>query len=115
MKSLIDATQLRKALLKDENQIAKMFFKTENYPIGFLTGIFHSATIANHIYALHYDIDIAIEELFNRLDTINDNCEKCGYYFVMSYLHYINDDLILALLASQCIQSCYKRGVIKND
>ena len=115
MKSLINITQLKEALIRDEKELAKMFFEAENYPERFLTGVLHSSTIANHIYALYYDIDIVIVELFKRLGAINDSCEKCGYYFVMSYLHYINDDLNLCLLASKCIKSCYKKAVTNND
>lgn len=110
MKRLIDTKQLKETLIREENELSKIFFESEKYPIGFLTGVEQSMSLANIAYVMSYDIDNAIETLFNRLDGINNECVKCGYYFVLSFLHYINDDLTLCLLASRCIQSCYRMG-----
>ena len=112
MKRLINANQVKDVLFKNENEISKMFFEAENYPIGFLTGINQSINLANTAYEMSYDINIAIDELFESLSAIKDKAVKCGYYFVLSFLHYINDELNLALLASKCITACYKTGGI---
>lgn len=109
MKILINTKQIKDTLFKNENEMSKMFFETENYPMGFLTGINQSIKIANNAYVMSYDINTVIYELFNCLGNIKDKNIKCGYYFVLSFLHYINNELNLSLLASKCITACYKK------
>ena len=111
---LINTKQLIDALIRDENELSKKLFKTENYPIGFLSGIEQSITLVNIAYVRSYDVDIAIDELFKQLDTIKDKNVKCGYYFILAYLHYINNQLDLSL-STKCVKSCYKWEVVKND
>lgn len=112
---LINAVVMRETVLREEKELAKLLFGIETYPLGFITGFQDSINIANIIYARTQDIESAIDELDGRLKGLNDKVIKCGYYFTLSYLHYINDDLTLAMLASLCIKSCYKKAVTDND
>lgn len=115
MDRLINAVETRETVLREEKELAKLLFGTETYPLGFITGLQASINIANFTYAITQDIENVIDELSGCLTGLNDMIIKCGYYFTLSYLHYINDDLILSMLANLCIQSCYKKAVSDND
>lgn len=115
MKRLIDTQNVKETLFREEKELARMFFNMKEYPIGFITGVQESMNIANITYARSQDIESVINELQARVEKMNNTPIKSGYYFILSYIHYINDDLILSLLASKCIIASYKLGVLDND
>ena len=115
MVRLINAVVMRETVWREEKELAKLLFGVETYPTGFIAGIQDSINIANFTYARTQDIESVIDDLQGRLTGLNDEIIKCGYYYTLSYLHYINDDLILSMLASSCIKSCYKKAVTDND
>ena len=110
MNRLINTVVLKELVLQEEKELAKLLFEEEIYPMGFITGLQDSMNTANITYARTQCIESAIDELDGRLTGLNNKVIKCGYYFTLSYLHYINDDLFLSMLASSCIKSCYKKG-----
>lgn len=114
MKILIDTQDVKKALFREEKELSDMLFGRKEYPIGFITGIQDSMNIANTVYHSTGDIESAIKELQERVEKMNVTIIKCGYYFILSYLHYMNDDIILSIIASQCIEACYRLAVSDN-
>ena len=111
---LINTKEVKEVLFKEEHELAKQLFGIESYPLGFISAVQLSMNIANIVYDSTADIEIAIKELDERLDNIERNVVKCAYYFTLSFLHYLNDDLFLSLLACACIKPCYKEGVSDN-
>lgn len=114
MIKLINPVIMKETVLREEKELAELVFEEETYPIGFITGLEDSMNVANITYARTQDIESAIDELKGRLTGIN-NVIKCGYYFTLSYLHYINNELTLSMLAAKCITACYKKAVNDND
>ena len=114
MKTLIDAQILKKTLFREEKELSNILFGRKEYPDGFISGIQDAIYIANAVYYSTIDIESAIMKLQERVEKMDITVIKCGYYFVLSFLHYINDELTLSLLASKCIISCYK-VVTEND
>jgi hypothetical protein len=110
MKILINTQEVKETLFKEEKELAKMFFESESYPLGFITGVQDSMNIANTVYHSTPSITLVICELATRILDMNDSVIKCGYYFIMSYLHYMNNEMMLSLIASHCINACYKKG-----
>lgn len=108
MKILINTQDVKETLFREEKELARMFFGTKEYPIGFITGVQDSMNIANTVYHSTPYLIVVISELATRILYMDDSVIKCGYYFIMSYLHYMNDETTLALIASHCITSCYK-------
>nr|DAO66681.1 MAG TPA: hypothetical protein [Caudoviricetes sp.] len=108
MKKLINTQDVKETMFREEKELAKMFFDTKEYPIGFITGVQDSMNIANTVYRSTPYLIVVIAELATRILDMDDSTIKCGYYFIMSYLHYMNDEKMLALIASHCIKSCYK-------
>lgn len=116
MKILIDTQDVKKTLFREEKELAKMFFDTKEYPIGFITGVQDAVNIANAVYHSSGDIECAIKELQKRIEKmVDDTIIKCGFWFILSYLHYMNDDVILSIIASECIKGCYKKAVFYID
>lgn len=114
MKTLIDAQILKGTLFREEKELSNILFEREKYPIGFITGVQESMNIAKTVYQSTVDIESAIKELQDRVEKMDITVIKCGYYFVLSFLHYINNELTLSLLAAKCIIACYK-AVNDND
>ena len=73
-----------------------------------------SMYIANTVYHSTSDIESAIKELEERIENMGVTIIKCGYWFILAYLHYMNDDVILSILASECIKVSYKKAVSDN-
>lgn len=115
MKILINTQEVRETLFKEEKKLAKMLFESESFPIGFLTGVQDSMNIANTLYHSTPSLTPVICELVTRILDMNDSVIKCGYYFIISYLHYMNNEMLLSLIASRCINTCYKKVVSDND
>lgn len=114
MKKLIDTQDVKKTLFREEKELAEMFFDMKEYPIGFITGVQDSINIANTVYHSTGDIESAIKELEERVINKTATVVKTGYWFILSYLHYMNDDVILSIVASTCIKSCYRMAVSDN-
>lgn len=115
MKRLIDTQEVKEALFKQESELSKQLFGLESYPLGFIGGVQTAMNIANIVYSGTSNLETVIKELDEQIDNIAVNNVKCGYYFILSFLHYLNDDLFLSLLASACIKPCYQEGVSDND
>lgn len=114
MKRLINTQDVKETLFREEKELSKLLFNTMQYPNGFFTGIQDSMNIANITYARSQDIESSIKELQERLEKMKDTVIKCGYYFILSYLHYMNDETILSIIASQCVGACYRVAVSDN-
>ena len=115
MKKLIDAQILKKTLLREEEELSNILFGRKEYPNGFIAGIQDAIYIANAVYYSTVDIESAITELQKCVEKMDITVIKCGYYFVLSFLHYINNELTLSILAGKCIIACYKYEVTNND
>lgn len=115
MKTLIDAQILKETLFREEKELSNILFGRKEYPNGFISGTQDAIYIANAVYYSTLDIESAIMELQKCVEKMNITVIKCGYYFVLSFLHYINNELTLSMLAGKCIIACYKRGVTDND
>lgn len=74
----------------------------------------YSMNIANTVYHSTSDIESAIKELQDCIENIGEMVVKSGYWFILSYLHYMNDDVILSIIACECIKVCYRLGVSDN-
>ena len=114
MKILINTQDVKETLFREEKELAKMFFNTKKYPIEFIRGVQVSMYIANTVYHSTSDIESAIKELEERIENMGVTIIKCGYWFILAYLHYMNDDVILSILASECIKVSYKKAVSDN-
>lgn len=114
MKTLIDAQILKEALFREEKELSNILFGKRDYPDLFLQGIKDAIYIANAVYYSTVDIESAITELQKRVEKMDITDVKCGYYFVLSFLHYMNNELTLSLLAAKCIIACHK-VVTDND
>ena len=114
MKILINTQDVKETIFREEKEFAKLLFNTKEYPIGFITGIQDSMNIANTVYHSTSDIESAIKELQDRIKNMDDTIIKCGYWFILSYLHYMNDDVMLSLIASGCVKGCYIMAVSDN-
>ena len=108
MKILINTQDVKKALFREEKELAKTFFDTKEYPIGFITGVQDAMNIANTVYHSAPYLIAVISELATRILDMDDSVIKCGYYFIMSYLLYLNDETMLSLIVSHCIKFCYE-------
>lgn len=115
MKTLIDAQVLKKTLFREEKELSNILFERKEYPVGFIAGTQDAIYIANTVYHSTVDIESAIKELQKCVEKMDITVIKCGYYFVLSFLHYMNNELISSLLAAKCITACYKIGVTDND
>lgn len=115
MKRLINALNVRDVLFREEKKLAKMMFNTKEYPVGFITGVQDSINIANIIYARSQEIESAIKEVQERILNMPESTVKSGYWFILSYLHYMNNDVVLSMVATKCIIACYKNRVTDND
>lgn len=114
VKILINTHDVKETLFREEKELAKMLFNTKEYPIEFITGVQDSMNIANTVYHSTSDIESAIKELQDRIKNMGDTIIKCGYWFILSYLHYMNDDVILSVIASGCVKGCYRTVVSDN-
>ena len=114
VKILINTHDVKETLFREEKELAKMLFNTKEYPIGFITGRQDSMNIANTVYHSTSDIESAIKELQDRIKNMGDTIIKCGYWLILSYLHYMNDDVILSIIASRCVKGCYITAVSDN-
>lgn len=114
MKILIDTQDVKKTLFREEKELSDILFGRKDYPIGFITGVQESMNIANTVYHSTGDIESAIKELEERVINMSATVVKTGYWFILSYLHYMNDDTILFVIASQCINECYRLAVSDN-
>lgn len=115
MKRLINTQDVKETLFREEEELAKTLFASESYPIGFITGVQEAMNIVNTSYKSHSYLVDAICELAGRLLNMKDSVIKCGYYFIMSYLHYLENNLALSLMATECIIACYNKVVSDND
>lgn len=114
VKILINTRDVKETLFREEKELAKLFFNTKEYPIGFITGVQDSMNIANTVYHSTGDIECAIKELQDRIANMVATVVKSGYWFILAYLHYMNDDVILSIIASECIKVCYRTAVSDN-
>lgn len=114
-KLLINTRDVKETLFREEKELAKMLFNTKEYPIGFITGVQDSMNIVNTVYHSTSDIESAIKELQDRIVNMTVSAVKSGYWLILSYIYYMNDDVMLSIIASECIKVCYRTAVSDND
>ena len=101
-------------ILKDET-LSKLLFKEKEFPVGFKIGICDAVDIANRTYRNTSSIIGTIVELTEHLGTFRNKNIEYGYYFILSYLHFLMNDKALALMAIACITNSYKSEDNVND